>query len=149
MKKAMKVMAMVLFVVGMTALTSCTKSKEKMILGKWELEKVSVTMGGYSMQITVAELMELMGEYGEEIGDIDEMILEFKNDGYVYAQGEGVRYVIDGDQLTIDGGEEGTIEATITELTKTEMTLEGKETYEDEETGMSMTAVFNLYFKRL
>ena len=149
MKKALKIMAMVLFVVGMTALTSCTKSKEKMILGNWQLEKVSVAMGGYTFEITVDQLMEMLGDYGEEVGDIDDVILEFKNDGYVYYQGDGARYVLEGDKLTFDAGEGETIEVTITELTKTEMILEGTETEEDEETGVTMTMTFELFFKRV
>ena len=148
MKKALKIMAMVLFVVGMTALSSCTKSKEKMILGKWELEKVSASMGGYTFQITADQLMEMLGEYGEEVGDVDEVILEFKNDGYVYFQGDGTRYVLEGDKLTLEAGED-TLEATIIELTDSSLTLEGTESEFDEETGMTMKITFNLYFKRV
>ena len=149
MKKALKIMAMVLFVVGMTALSSCTKSKEKkMILGKWELEKVSASMGGYTFQITADQLMEMLGEYGEEVGDVDEVILEFKNDGYVYFQGDGARYVLEGDKLTLEAGED-TLEATIIELTDSSLTLEGTESEFDEETGMTMKITFNLYFKRV
>ena len=148
MKKALKIMAMVLFVVGMTALTSCTKSKEKMILGKWELEKVSASMGGYTFQITANELISMLEAYEGEFEDVDEVILEFKNDGYVYFQGDGARYVLEGDKLTLEAGED-TLEATIIELTDSSLTLEGTESEFDEETGMTMKITFNLYFKRV
>ena len=141
-------MAMVLFVVGMTALTSCTKSKEKMILGKWELEKVSASMGGYTFQITANELISMLEAYEGEFEDVDEVILEFKNDGYVYFQGDGARYVLEGDKLTLEAGED-TLEATIIELTDSSLTLEGTESEFDEETGMTMKITFNLYFKRV
>ena len=141
-------MAMVLFVVGMTALSSCTKSKEKMILGKWELEKVSANIGGNSFQISANELMSMLGAYNDELEDLDDVIVEFKNDGYVYFEGEGARYVIDGDKLTFEAGEE-TLEATITELTNSKMSMEATETEFDEETGMTMKMTFDLHFKRI
>ena len=140
-------MAMVLFVVGMTAFTSCTKSKEKLILGNWKLEKVSATYAGQTFQMSVAELVKMLSGYGVD-EDIEDIILEFKNDGYVYFQGEGAQYTIDGDKLTLLDEEES-LEATITELTRTEMTLEGTEVYVDEETGITMEMTFDLYFKKV
>lgn len=137
-------MAMVLFVVGMTAFTSCTKSNEKMILGKWKLENVTASFAGQTFNMSVSDLIALLELEGEEV-DVEEVILEFKNDGYVYFQGEGVRYTVDDDILTLEEDENKTLQATITEMTKSEMTLEGEE--KDEETGMTM--VFGLYFKRI
>ena len=79
---------MVLFVVGMTALTSCSKSNEERILGKWELESISLNVNGMTMQMTPTQLAQLMGiSLEEELGKI---ILEFKNDGYLYYQDEKV-----------------------------------------------------------
>ena len=140
---------MVLFVVGMTALTSCTKNKEKQILGKWKLEKVSVTLGGYTIQMTTAQLAEMLGEYGEGFEDVDEVVIEFKKDGNVYYQEESAKYVIDGEKLTLSDSNGESLEATIIELTKTEMTLEGKEVEVDEETGITTEMIFNLYFKKV
>ena len=137
-------MAVVFFVMGMTALTSCTKSKEKLILGKWKLENVSASFAGQTFNMSVSELIALLELEDEEV-DVEEVILEFKNDGYVYFQGEGVRYTVDGDILTLEEDENRTLQATITEITKSEMTLEGEE--KDEETGM--TIVFGLYFKKV
>ena len=150
MKKTLKIMAVVLFVMGMTALTSCTKSSEKMILGKWKLESVSASFAGQTFQMSVEELIEMLGTaFDDEVEDFDEVILEFRSDGYVYFQGESARYVIKDDKLIFEESEDESLEATITELTKTEMTLEGKETYVDEETGVSMTIVYGLYFKKV
>ena len=137
-------MAMVLFVVGMTALTSCTKSNEKLILGKWKLEKVSATFAGQTFNMSVSELLALLALEGEEIDD-DEVILEFKNDGKVYFQDEGVRYTVDDNILTLEEDEDSTFQANIVEITKSEMTLEGKE--KDDETGLTLT--YGLYFKRV
>ena len=142
MKKAMKIMAMVLFVVGMTALTSCSKSNEERILGKWELESISLNVNGMTMQLTPTQLAQLMGiSLEEELGKI---ILEFKNDGYLYYQDEKVEYTVNDDQLTIKMDDGEPLVATITELTNKELVFEA----EDLNSESGIASSFALYFKR-
>ena len=142
MKKAIKIMAMVLFVVGMTALTSCSKSNEERILGKWELESISLNVNGMTMQLTPTQLAQLMGiSLEEELGKI---ILEFKNDGYLYYQDEKVEYTVNDDQLTIKMDDGEPLVATITELTNKELVFEA----EDLNSESGIASSFALYFKR-
>lgn len=133
-------MAMVLFVIGMTALSSCTKSKENLILGKWKLESVSATYGGQTFEMSVSELIEMFGAFGA--ADVENVYIEFKDDGKVYSEGESASYTIDGDKISIvDEGE--VFVATITELTSSALTLE--ETEVDDEVGEITIA---LHFKK-
>ena len=135
-------MAMVLFVVGMTALTSCSKSNEERILGKWELESISLNVNGMTMQMTPTQLAQLMGiSLEEELGKI---ILEFKNDGYLYYQDEKVEYTVNDDQLTIKMDDGEPLVATITELTNKELVFEA----EDFNSESGIASSFALYFKR-
>ncbi len=121
MKKAMKIMAMVLFVVGMATLPSCTKSNADLILGKWKLDKATASFGGQTFTMSVSDLAAMMGS---EI-DVDELVVEFKNDGKVYSEGETepARYTIDGDKLSIITPEE-TINMIITKLNRTDLVLD-------------------------
>ena len=112
---------MLFFVVSMTALTSCSKKSEKLIVGKWECIAASYTENGETQSFT-----ELNG-----------MIWEFKSDGTVVGSmpedfDDGtdlsVTYVIIGDQLTMsyideDGDPEMEI-YTIKELTSSKLVLE-------------------------
>lgn len=133
---------MVLFVVGMTALTSCSKSNEERILGKWELESISLNVNGMTMQMTPTQLAQLMGiSLEEELGKI---ILEFKSDGYLYYQDEKVEYTVDDDQLTIKMDDGEPLVATITELTNKELVFEA----EDLNSESGIASSFALYFKR-
>ena len=135
-------MAMVLFVVGMTALTSCSKSNEERILGNWELESISLNVNGMTMQLTPTQLAQLMGiSLEEELGKI---ILEFKNDGYLYYQDEKVEYTVNDDQLTIKMDDGEPLVATITELTNKELVFEA----EDLNSESGIASSFALYFKR-
>lgn len=135
-------MAMVLFVVGMTALTSCSKSNEERILGKWELESISLNVNGMTMQMTPTQLAQLMGiSLEEELGKI---ILEFKSDGYLYYQDEKVEYTVNDDQLTIKMDDGEPLVATITELTNKELVFEA----EDLNSESGIASSFALYFKR-
>lgn len=133
---------MVLFVVGMTALTSCSKSNEERILGKWELESISLNVNGMTMQMTPTQLAQLMGiSLEEELGKI---ILEFKSDGYLYYQDEKVEYTVNDDQLTIKMDDGEPLVATITELTNKELVFEA----EDLNSESGIASSFALYFKR-
>lgn len=135
-------MAMVLFVVGMTALTSCSKSNEERILGKWELESISLNVNGMTMQLTPTQLAQFMEiPLEEELGKI---ILEFKNDGYLYYQDEKVEYTVNDDQLTIKMDDGEPLVATITELTNKELVFEAEDFNSESDIASSIT----LYFKR-
>lgn len=113
MKKTMKIMAMVLFVFSLTALSSCSKSNADLILGKWQLDRVSATVGEQTEEFTAEQFAQMFGE--------EDMVavLEFKSDGYVYdGYGDKSAYTIDGETLTIT--EEGeTMTFDIVELTST------------------------------
>lgn len=135
-------MAMVLFVVGMTALTSCSKSNEERILGKWELESISLNVNGMTMQLTPTQLAQFMEiPLEEELGKI---ILEFKNDGYLYYQDEKVEYTVNDDQLTIKMDDGEPLVATITELTNKELVFEAEDFNSESDIASSIA----LYFKR-
>ena len=143
----MKIMAMVLCVLGMTALASCSKSKDKLILGKWELKSFSISGGGYNMEMAVEDFFELMGADDEEMEDI---VFEFKSDGYVYMNGDRAPYSISGDQLIVEGSiyddEEVEYERmTITELTEKALTLEQTEYVEELEGNMTIA----MHFKKV
>lgn len=115
-------MAMVMFVVSMTALTtSCTKGKSDLILGKWKFDKAMVSYGGESMELTASDIAVMMGmEFDEQ-----ELIINFKNDGYVYGGSEEdpARYTLNDDELSIITPEE-TFEMTITKLTNSTLIVE-------------------------
>ena len=112
---------MLLFVVSMTALTSCSKKSEKLIVGKWECVAASYTENGETHSFT----------------ELDGMIWEFKTDGTViglmpedFDNGTdlSVTYVIVDDQLTMSYiDEDGDLEKetyTIKELTNSKLVIE-------------------------
>ena len=129
----MRIMSLVLFVVSMTALTSCSKSNEKLILGKWELEKVSAIYMGQTIEMTVDDLAAMIG-----IEEVEDVCLEFKDNGTVVADGDSANYTIDKEKLTISS-DGVSYEMKIIELTKKELTVEATEE------GMTIT----LYFKKV
>ena len=135
MKKAMKIMAMVLFVAGMTALTSCSKSNDKLIVGKWQLEAVSAIYGEESIQLTMDQIAAIAG-----IGEAEKVFLEFKTDGKVYFDGGSATYKVEGDKLKINEESEA-YTITITELTSKALTLE----VSDVEDG----GTFSIHFKKV
>ena len=142
MKKAMKIMAMVLFVVGMTALTSCTKDNSDLIIGKWKFDKASVSFGGESMEMTAADILAMMNYNGVSE---DDFIIEFKSDGKVYAsdEPEPANYTVDGDKLKIIAPDT-TFEMLITKLTNTTLIVEPQ--FDDQ---MPDGAKAEIRFKRL
>ena len=117
MKKIVKVLAVVLFVVGMTALTSCSKDKTELILGKWKMTKITGTTQGMTYTISMDEFMEAYG-----VEDAEDFIIEFKSDGMVYAGDEASPYSIVGNKLTISEDEDE-IEMTIEKLTSAKLIL--------------------------
>ena len=89
-------MAMLLFVVSMTALTSCKKENTKLIVGRWECVTASYTDDGIT----------------ESIPALKGMVWEFKADGKVVADASidlqdidiieaDATYVVSGNTLTI------------------------------------------------
>ena len=126
-------MAVVLFVAGMTSLTSCSK-KDKLIVGKWQLEAVSAIYGEESIQLTMDQIAALTGE------DVEEVFLEFKEDGRVYFEGGSATYKVEDDKLKINDGD-ATYTMTIMELTSKALTLE----VSDMEDG----GTFSIYFKKV
>ena len=137
MKKALKIMAMVLFVAGMTALTSCTKNEQR-IIGKWELNSMSYQSGGQTIELTMAQMAAPLGE------EVTDLVVEFKSNGYVYASAEGIideqgaRYSVNGNTLTVYE-EDGDVEMDIVELNSSKLTL-GKA--DDEADDVYMTVTF-------
>ena len=92
--------------------------------------------------MTPTQLAQLMGiSLEEELGKI---ILEFKNDGYLYYQDEKVEYTVNDDQLTIKMDDGEPLVATITELTNKELVFEA----EDLNSESGIASSFALYFKR-
>lgn len=119
MKKALKAMVMLLFVVSMTALTSCKKEAENLIVGKWECTSAIATLDDET---------EIVSQY---IG----WVWLFNNDGIVTTEYNGeesetpivstAKYVIDDNQLTFTSlNNEETIVYTIKELTSSKLSIE-------------------------
>ncbi len=135
-------MAMVLFVVGMTSLTSCTKDNSDLIIGKWKFDKASVSFGGESVQMSAADVLAMMELNGLSE---DELVFEFKSDGKVYAGDEPgpANYTVDGDKLKIIAPDT-TFEMLITKLTNTTLIVEPQ--FDDQ---MSDGAKAEIRFKRL
>lgn len=119
-------MAMLLFVVSMTALTSCKKEAENLILGKWECVSASYTQDGETYTVS----------------EVNGMVWEFKANGTVTASFPGdldyddedvstASYIVSDNLLTItsidEDGEVDTETYTIKELTKTKLLLEERE----------------------
>lgn len=117
-------MAMLLFVMSMTALTSCNKEKENLIVGKWECTNATYTDA----------------EGTQTIPWLNGMVWEFKADGTILSNGIDVddeeieanaTYVVVGDALTITGvDEDGDIDSEtylIKELTKSKLVLEERD----------------------
>ena len=116
----MRIMAMVLFVLGMTALSSCSKSKEDLIVGKWELETISATYDNQVYEMDVEDVAAIFN-----LTNVEKFILEFNAKGEVIYSGMKDTYTIAGDKLTIKHGDES-IEMNIKELTSKELSLEAK-----------------------
>ena len=114
-------MAMVLFVISMTALTSCTKDNSDLILGKWKFDKATMSYGGQTVQLTAADLADMMNFQGSS----DEFVVDFKSDGKVYAsdEPEPANYTLDGSKLTVFTPEI-TFRMTITKLTSSTLVVE-------------------------
>lgn len=112
-------MVMLLFVVSMTALISCNKEAENLIVGKWECTSAIATLDDET---------EIVSQY---IG----WVWLFNNDGIVTTEYNGeesetpivstAKYVIDDNQLTFTSlNNEETIVYTIKELTSSKLSIE-------------------------
>ena len=131
MKKALKAMAMLLFVFSMTALTSCNKEAENLIVGKWECTTATYTDEGSTY--SVPELIGMIWEFKAN-GDLIGTLLDVEDDDYTAE----ASYVILGNILTITStdldGDIDTESYVIKELTKSKLVLE--ETDEWDETAV-------------
>ena len=134
MKKALKVLAMFLVVASMAALSSC--SKKDSIVGKWQY--VSATIETTS---DIPEVQEAIPTY-EAMMDLvfADMVWEFKEDGTLVVTGtyvddeiddERVTYTVNGDKLTISGGEFESETIDIETLTSKKLVLSMTEEDED------------------
>ena len=112
-------MVILLFVVSMTALTSCNKEAENLIVGKWECTSAIATLDDET---------EIVSQY---IG----WVWLFNNDGIVTTEYNGeesetpivstAKYVIDDNQLTFTSlNNEETKVYTIKELTSSKLSIE-------------------------
>ena len=124
-------MAMLLFVFSMTALTSCNKEAENLIVGKWECTTATYTDEGSTY--SVPELIGMIWEFKAN-GDLIGTLLDVEDDDYTAE----ASYVILGNILTITStdldGDIDTESYVIKELTKSKIVLE--ETDEWDETAV-------------
>ena len=124
-------MAMLLFVFSMTALTSCNKEAENLIVGKWECTTATYTDEGSTY--SVPELIWMIWEFKAN-GDLIGTLLDVEDDDYTAE----ASYVILGNILTITStdldGDVDTESYVIKELTKSKLVLE--ETDEWDETAV-------------
>ena len=124
-------MAMLLFVFSMTALTSCNKEAENLIVGKWECTTATYTDEGSTY--SVPELIGMIWEFKAN-GDLIGTLLDVEDDDYTAE----ASYVILGNILTITStdldGDIDTESYVIKELTKSKLVLE--ETDERDETAI-------------
>lgn len=145
MKKLLKIFALLTCIATMGIMSSCTKSNEDLIVGKWEVVDPAITTQGVPIQL----------------------IWEFSVDGKFavtsipisdYSSYVGI-YVINGDKLTMtvtDYGysklltnDERTKTVTIENITKTEMSWIMTVTSTNVITGEVSTSDEHVYFKRL
>lgn len=133
-------MAMLLFVFSMTALTSCNKEAEKLIVGKWECTAASYTDEGSTC--SVPELIGMIWEFKAN-GDLIGTLLDDEDDYDDIS--ETASYVILGNILTITSTDlDGDVDSdsyVIKELTKSKLVLE------DDDDDWDETAI--LEFKRI
>ena len=124
-------MAMLLFVFSMTALTSCNKEAENLIVGKWKCTTATYTDEGSTY--SVPELIGMIWEFKAN-GDLIGTLLDVEDDDYTAE----ASYVILGNILTITStdldGDIDTESYVIKELTKSKLVLE--ETDEWDETAV-------------
>ena len=122
-------MAMLLFVFSMTALTSCNKEAENLIVGKWECTTATYTDEGSTY--SVPELIGMIWEFKAN-GDLIGTLLDVEDDDYTAE----ASYVILGNILTITStdldGDIDTESYVIKELTKSKLVLEDDDNEWDE-----------------
>jgi len=149
MKKAFKILTLFVAIASMACVTSCTKDKEDLIVGKWKFYKadVSITLDDPEMQAIMDQYLAV--EVEELNAEMQNDQLEFRGDHTCVnidedGESEPGTWSINGDQLTVDGEL-----ITIKSLTKKSLVLEMVEAYEDEEDEMTGTWVFTIEYKRM
>lgn len=124
MKKTTKVFAMLLFVLSLTILTSCNKTNEQLIIGKWECVTATMTMDGETGTIPgMVGAFWIFGADGTLTGESAE-----NSDPNANASSNPATYVVKDNQVTITGlnhaDESRTVIYTIKELTNRKLLLE-------------------------
>ncbi|MBQ6729036.1 MAG: lipocalin family protein [Bacteroidales bacterium] len=124
MKKTTKVFAMLLFVLSLTTLTSCNKTNEQLIIGKWECVTATMTMDGETGTIPdMVGAFWIFGADGTLTGESAE-----NSDPNTNASSNPATYVVNDNQVTITGlnhaDESQTVIYTIKELTNRKLLLE-------------------------
>ncbi len=124
MKKTTKVFAMLLFLLSLTTLTSCNKTNEQLIIGKWECVTATVTMDGETGTIPgMVGAFWIFGADGTLTGESAE-----NSDPNANASSNPATYVVKDNQVTITGlnhaDESQTVIYTIKELTNRKLLLE-------------------------
>ena len=110
-------MAILLFVVSMTALTSCKKTSKELIVGKWECTAASFTEDGVTQPVSY--LNNMIWEFTAN-GTVISSLNEDTNNGTA-------TYAVVDSELTITYTDEDEIEIekyTIKELTNSKLLLE-------------------------
>ena len=147
MKKAFGIITMFVAIASMAFITSCTKDKEDLIVGKWKFEKANMTVTADDPEIQALIDQYLVFEIQELNEEMKSTQVEFKADGtYVATDEEGSNdsgtWEIKGDFITFDGET-----WTINTLTKSTLILESSEIYDDED--IAGTWTMTLEFKKM
>lgn len=150
MKKVFRILTLFVAIASMTAITSCSKDKASLIVGKWQYEK-----GTISLSIDDPEMQEYFNQFlAEEENELNEAmkdaIIEFKADNTYISYfkdeptGEPGQYSIDGDKLTMDGEV-----INIKSLTRSKLIWEVVETFTEEEDDFNGSVVSTVEFKHI
>jgi hypothetical protein len=149
MKKVFRILTLFVAIASMAAITSCSKDKASLIVGKWQYEKATI-----DLSIDDPEMQEYFDQIvAEEENAMNEAmkdeVIEFKADNtymtyYKDEPEEPGQYSIDGDKLIMDDET-----FTIKSLTKSKLVLEIVETFTEEEDDFNGTISSTLELKRI
>ena len=124
MKKTTKVFAMLLFVLSFASLTSCNKTNEQLIIGRWECVAATLTIDGETGTFPgMVGSFWIFGTDGALTFDAPE-----NSDPNTSVSSNPTTYVVNDNQVTITGlnhtNENQTIIYIIQELTNRKLLLE-------------------------
>ena len=132
MNKAFKIVSLFVMVVAMAFLSSCTKSKEDQIIGKWKCVSFIVYDGDETHDLT----------------EFNQYIIELRLDGSYYVGDQQMgTYTLEDSKLTMKDEEGDCVVYTITELTDKKLVIRSigsmdEEGYEPNEEGYYEICVF-------